>query len=819
MITLKNVNKYFNKNKKNEIHVIDNTSLELEKTGLVALLGPSGCGKTTLLNVIGGLDDIKSGSIYIDNKKISSKCSNKVDKIRNLYIGYIFQDYKLLDNLTVFENVAIVLKMIGIKDKKEIKTRVEYILDKVGMLRYKNRLCSMLSGGERQRVGIARAIVKDPLIILADEPTGNLDSKNSLEIMNIIKAISKEKLVLLVTHEQNLAKFYASRIIEISDGKIINDYKEIDNDNLDYKLDNNFYLKDFKQKEKLNNNNVDINIYSDETTNLKLDIVLKNNSIYIKSNTPSKIEVIDESKNINFINDSYKKIHKKDIEQYEFDFDKVINKNLKKKYSSIYNIFTLLKNGFNKIFNYSIIKKILLIGFFISGMFIMYSVSSIASTNKINDEDFIKYNRNYYSIKSDHLLVNDITKYEKYDSVNYILPGNSIVSFDFPLKDYYYQSYYYSGKLTGSIASYKMINDEDIVLGRNIEKDNEILVDKFTIDKMFKNYEEFKMIGIDTYEEILNTKVNANILGNFTIVGIADKKDPSIYVKDNMIIDILYHSSSTSEDNFYYFNEDFYTYEDDYNLDRITFVNYNLYKDKITLTKGRKPINDYEVLVNIDNMYEMPLNKEIDTKINDKKLKVVGYYSSKYNYSYYFVNDNMIKYDLINKESDITLYLKDETNEDFKDLNIKNTYERDKANYEKDIKESNQNILAVAIIMLSISLIEMFLMSRSSFLSRIKEIGIYRAIGLKKKDIYKMFSGEIFAITTISSLPGILFMAYILKKLSSVNYFSRLYIINVKTVLITIIIVYIFNFIIGLIPIHGVVKKKPSKILSRNDLE
>lgn len=177
-------------------------------------------GKTTLLNVIGGLDKVRTGKIYIDNKNITSRRTKKVDKIRNLNIGYIFQDYKLIEDMSVYDNVALVLKMIGIKDKKEIKARVEYILEKIGMYRYRNRPAGMLSGGERQRVGIARALVKNPNIIIADEPTGNLDSKNSLEIMNIIKAISKEKLVILVTHERNLAEFYAVRVIEIQDGSI-----------------------------------------------------------------------------------------------------------------------------------------------------------------------------------------------------------------------------------------------------------------------------------------------------------------------------------------------------------------------------------------------------------------------------------------------------------------------------------------------------------------------------------------------------------------------------------------------------------------------
>ena len=288
MLELNHVNKYFNKGKKNQVHVIDNTSIKLESHGLVALLGPSGCGKTTLLNTIGGLDKVKSGSIYINGKKINSIFSHKVDTIRNLEIGYIFQDYKLIDNLSDFDNVALVLTMIGIKDKKEIKKRVEYVLNKVGMLRFQKRPAGMLSGGERQRVGIARAIVKDPSIILADEPTGNLDSKNSLEVMKIIKAISKDRLVILVTHEQNLAKFYASRIIEIKDGKVINDYLNDHVDELDYEIDNRFYLKDFKEHLETNEG---IHIYSDQNQKLDIDIVVKNGNIYIQSKT-KKIENI-----------------------------------------------------------------------------------------------------------------------------------------------------------------------------------------------------------------------------------------------------------------------------------------------------------------------------------------------------------------------------------------------------------------------------------------------------------------------------------------------------------------------------------------------
>ena len=141
MIKIENVNKYFNRRRKNEIHIINNTSLELEDKGLVAILGQSGSGKTTLLNVIGGLDKVNKGKIYVNGEKITKRTSSTVDRIRNLNIGYIFQDYKLIENMSVFENIAISLRMIGLKNKKEIEKRVNYVLEAVNMYRYSKSNC------------------------------------------------------------------------------------------------------------------------------------------------------------------------------------------------------------------------------------------------------------------------------------------------------------------------------------------------------------------------------------------------------------------------------------------------------------------------------------------------------------------------------------------------------------------------------------------------------------------------------------------------------------------------------------------------------
>ncbi len=811
MLEIKNANKYFNRHKRNEVHAINDTSVSLDSTGLVALLGPSGCGKTTLLNTIGGLDKLSKGNIYIDGKKINSKFSYKTDKIRNLNIGYIFQDYKLVEDLSVFDNVAIVLRMLGIKDKEEIKKRVEYVLDKVGMLRYKKRPASMLSGGERQRVGIARAIVKDPNIILADEPTGNLDSKNSLEIMKIIRAISKDRLVILVTHEVELAKFYATRIIEISDGTVIKDYNNEPDDELDYRLDNTFYLKDFDNKDNSKIGGHDINIYSNDREKIKLDIVVSSGNIYIKSNTNNKVEVIDDNSSIELVDDHYKKIGKEDIDKYKFDFSNIINKDIKKKYSSILNPITLLINGFKKVFDYSFLKKLLLFGFFLSGMFLMYAISSIMATLKIDDYDFVTVNREYLLLNEKDIKVDDYLSYEELDSIDYMMPGSSIVNFNLKFNDYY-QTSRGGGSLEGSLSSIDMISDKDLIYGRMPENDYEIVVDSFAINKMFDEPVCMaKMIGIKEVDGMIGREALINNMNPFTIVGITNLGSPSIYVNDSLFINILANSSSDND----------YTMVPDMNDSSL--IDYSLYQDKIELKKGRLPENDYEVIVNISNEYDMKLNKEIDYSVNNKKLVVVGYYDSKFNYNYFFVNNNTIKYDLITNKDNIVIKSndKDKTISEFREKgkNIVNVYDKLLEQYKEDKKENTRSALISSGIILGISLIEIFLMIRSSFLSRVKEVGIYRAIGVKKIDIYKMFFGEIFAITTIASIPGILFMVYILDVLSDIKYLSNLFVINLFGVVITIIFIYLFNLFIGLFPVFNTIRKTPAEILSRHDLD
>jgi len=218
----------------------------------------------------------------------------------------------------------------------------------------------------------------------------------------------------------------------------------------------------------------------------------------------------------------------------------------------------------------------------------------------------------------------------------------------------------------------------------------------------------------------------------------------------------------------------------------------------------------------------MKLGKTISEKVNGKKLKVVGYYSDKNDSDYMYVNNNTVKYALIRESSNITISPKDkeEAINELKaaNVNIRDTYEESRTQYRKQMWDSILSTLVMAGVILLISFIEIFLIIRASFLSRVKEVGVYRAIGVKKSDIYRMFAGEILSITTIAGMPGFLLMAYIMYKLSAMSSFSDMFIVNPMILIICFGLIYAMNLVFGLLPVYRTIRKSPAAIPSRTDV-
>ena len=221
MIQIKNITKNYLSGE-NEVHALKNVSINFRNNEFVSILGPSGCGKTTMLNIIGGLDKYTSGDIVINGVSTKYYKDRDWDAYRNHYIGFIFQSYNLIGHLSILENVELALSIAGIS-KSEKRKRAIKALKEVGLENQIKKRPNQLSGGQMQRVAIARAIVNEPKIILADEPTGALDSETSFQVMDLLKKISNKYLIIMVTHNEDLAKAYSTRIINILDGEVKGD--------------------------------------------------------------------------------------------------------------------------------------------------------------------------------------------------------------------------------------------------------------------------------------------------------------------------------------------------------------------------------------------------------------------------------------------------------------------------------------------------------------------------------------------------------------------------------------------------------------------
>lgn len=856
MIRLTNVKKSFNKHKANEIKAIDNTSLELPANGLVAFLGNSGSGKTTLLNAIGGLDKVDHGDIYIDGERLTRRTGGKRDEIRNLKIGYIFQNYNLIEDATVYANVALVLRMIGFTNKKAVEERVMYILKRIGIDRYRNRPARMLSGGERQRVGIARALVKNPGIIIADEPTGNLDSANTIEVMNIIKAISKEKLVILVTHERNIAEFYADRIVEIVDGKVTADRPNAHEGALDYRIDSKIYLQDMPYQTSLSKGNFELRLFSDRpAVPPRISIVIKNNNLYI--DTGEQLPIGSDS--IELVDDHYKGLTKEEYEQYRFDYDRIFRGGIaavqeahadaetrrasdanngntvktdasdrtaaslpapgrgfprKLRYRRIYGLFSSVWSGFKKVHSYSKIKKLLLLGFAFASMFVIYAASNVAGVTHLTDSKFTTANKKYLLVDTGKLNPEGYRQYASMEGVDYVLPGNSMVGFGMPLDDYIQSQNTYA-VLQGSLADSAMLRKNDLIAGRLPQTPQELVIDKMTYKRLSSQNGALTSIGIETEKGMLGRILRLPDVAPFTIVGVSDREEPCIYADRTLFWDIVTHS--VQEDASFLFSPPAPVAPD-------TVLAYSAAPEgTLSITYGSAPDEDFEVLAPDSMRGEYWIGSRLSRKVAGEKLVISGFYTDTRSGEGLYVTDNTAAMEQIGKFKQLIISPADkesflQTFSATADKKAVDLYQQALKKYKAQNRGNIYRTLAVAAVIVAISLIEIYLMLRASFLSRIKEVGVLRAIGLKKSEIYRMFGGEAFAITVLSALPAMGFMAYFMNAVSKVEYISTMYRMTPTVFLVSFGVVLLFNLLAGLLPVFTTLRKTPAAILARNDV-
>ena len=807
MIKLNKLNKYYNRKKSNEIHVIHDITLELPERGLVVLLGPSGSGKTTLLNVLGGLDKVQSGSIEFEKQIINRYSSRVWDEIRNKDVGYIFQNYNLLKGLTVYDNIALTLNMVGVVDKDEIDKRIDYILSNIGMGNFRKRRAFQLSGGQQQRVAIARALAKNPKVIIADEPTGNLDSKNTIDIMNIIKKISKTKLVVLVTHEEELADFYADRVIKLKDGQIIEDYGNNSTTDLNLKHDTDIYLKDLNELPSASNEVVKLKVYSDELVDPNFDVklIVKNKTLYldIKTEDYNKIKLITKDSEVKILDKHFVKVTKDDFEESSFDLDGIVSEELTIDKRSVITFRESLKLAIARLGQTTRVGKLFFVGFIGGAILIAIAVGMLSSVYHLDSSKFLTGAKETVVFDYDEYTYDELLAHEDEESIEYInlITGVTQINAVLPVV---YQAWDTDTQFFSKPVISSNLDSSELMIGRNVEDYDEIVLDYLVVETLLDST-YFQNSGITTVKDMLNVELHISLVGleanydyQLKIVGISDTGNKVYYAKEETM----------------------------YMIETSVAI-YEVFEDMIVISEGELPEDNENILMFDDPDISIPMASRTLIQL-DTMFHVSGLYTTTED----VIPDYMISLDSLKeiyyvntyteRGQEIYVYSNDieGTIDYFEDLGIESysLYEIERREYRINrLAESVGTMIFTFVVLASMSASYYFII-RSSLISRIYEVSVYRALGVSKGDIRKIFITEIVLITTITSLVGYLGTNYLLIKVQGITEdFYEFIHISVYSFFGGILLIYFINILSGLIPVSGLLRKTPAEILSKYD--
>ncbi len=756
MLELKNIKKSYKTGDFIQ-HALKGVDLKFRTNEFVAILGPSGSGKTTLLNIIGGLDRYDSGDLIINGKSTKKFKDINWDFYRNNCIGFIFQSYNLISHISVLENVEMSTTLSGYSKKRRKKMAVE-ALEKVGLKDHIHKKPNQLSGGQMQRVAIARALVNNPDIILADEPTGALDTKTSKQIMDLIKEISKDKLVIMVTHNPELAKDYATRIIQFQDGEILDDSNPVQEKEKD---DSKFKIK----KTSMNY----VSALNLSFNNLKT----KKGRTFITS-LASSIGIIGIALILSLSNGFQIKID-------EFEKDTLSQAPILISEQSLDLENTDIKEN-KTLSEYSNKKEI----------YPLQTLNSITHTNNITKEyiDYIE--------KVDKKLVGGISYF---NTVNF----NILTKVGEQVKPINSMEMFFSipSSIDGTISQI-MTDNFDVIAGNltNNKEDLYLLVDSknrinentlkaLGYDKKDKIKfsdiigKEFKVVNNNNYYTKLGNRFIPNTdyeslydnENNLTIkiAGIIRGKEDNMFaqfsstgiVYNTSLLDYIIEQGESS---------DIVKQQKDSNKNVLTLEDFDLESEE-----GRKAKNTALAYLGADTA---PIMIQIYPKDFDSKDELVKY---------------LDKYNKGKSETDKIIYV-------------------DQASMITSLSGNIMDAITIVLVAFSsisliVSSIMVGIITYTSVLERTKEIGILRALGARKKDITRVFNAETLIIGLCSGLLGIIIarllifpMNIVIENLSDLPNVAKL---NPLHALILVIISILLTLIGGAIPARIASKKDP----------
>ena len=669
MLQIRNIRKTYSTGKI-RVEALKGISLDFPEKGLVFIVGKSGSGKSTLLNIIGGLDKMTSGEIVIDGKSTSDFSSSDFDAFRNYYIGFIFQDFNLIDEINVYDNIALALK---IQAKGHDNNTIEDSLKMVGLEGLGYRKPNELSGGQRQRVTIARALVKDPHIILADEPTGALDSKTGEALIQTLRSLSKDKLVIVVTHDEEMALNYGDEIIEIKDGMILNHIVSINNQ------------KDNNKEEILSNlvkYNSDSEILDEKEINSKLK---KGETNYICINTSKETVSLAYSDAFPYLYESKENYNRyKENDEPLKEMVKSNDKRIKNKAKiKIYECIKMAFQNFKRKklrFLFLILLSISSLSLFSLGWLLSSANVPNIVANKTHELNlplsylYSNVDDFYYSSRK---IINEDERLGLVNKYNQEFAYSTYINLEYgkPFETYDYYGFSLD-RFNGIIECDDYTKLNFVVEGDSSPVDNEILITDYAANELLRSGyigkidDKLQVIYLENLNEILNTSIGIkNVFGEydyFKIVGIIDTDYEQ------------YQNLISKNETFAFFDEEYNNFTILKNrLYTKIFASSKFIEENSSLVASK---NEGDIIINYsyknENDYEYTSNIYYYFTVHDKDmpLKSLNELPSEYDVVYGNIPSKLNKNEIIITYDQIEYLIEDNSNinEFMSSFNIKN---------------------------------------------------------------------------------------------------------------------------------------------------
>ncbi len=847
MIEVSHLDKYYAKGSQREVHAVRDTTLQLPDTGMVALFGASGCGKTTLLNIIGGLDRADRGTVVLDGAKVQPNAT----ETRNRGIGYIFQNYHLISDQTVFENVALSLRLCGVTDTAEIEARTMAALDAVDMAMYRRRLPGTLSGGQQQRVAIARALVKNPRLILADEPTGNLDEQNTVMVMELLRQVAKDHLVLLVTHEHDLLPYYCDKIIEISDGAVVSVRDNEVGDGYRSKGKSDIYLGDMPYSAG-GVGTTFIEMFGDSDAMPKsLHIISHGGTFYISAPDNVRLRVLDASSEVRVHECSYHPETQKNARELPPVLLET-PKNTHKKCGRMFGFFGAIASGFRSHFGHVRKgKKTLIAGLFVFALSFVIMISYFGTSVRTLQEARLRYNTDMVYVPIGSLSTDRLRRMREDGLVDSVTFGSFR---DYGDGDIYVSLENYRPTLTLDAGAYE-VNMPRPETGENAEmlgfsalngrkkiptspagkfeglSDGEVVISTGLADKLIQSS---GMSFLRAYSDLLyyNLAQGSGYYYEYvdfvspsekmTIVGIVEDKNPCIYVSPVTLTDIYVRAIDKSVS-----CAPGSVWETLGITPPPAGTLYAAYRNEA------KPKTTYNVSgknYRVDEATIAALREREDTLSGEQRKAL-----DSLNNSYY-----MSREDYLSLMDDASVAFASSVNPDFThfalhapDAGALLRYLRDNGiadgiytpddMYSFARGESVGGLTATGItatVFLLLMVLCLFLIMRSGLMASVRQIGVLRAIGVSRVNLIFRFFTESLVVFAVTVLPGYLFgsisLAWLSDKaavlVSSVLYYPA------WIAALTFVFLLAVTAICGTLPVLSLTRKTPAAIIAKYDI-